>query len=459
LRLTAVDLAPVAERGMGTAGQEFGPEEIAQLLERWRPEVLRRMRARRLWRNAPPADHEDQFQDVALVLCTRVFRSEEHLRRALWTGLGFRARDFWKAGRRRELPVADFFDDVRAGTSWDGVAEDAATAADGRYVDDCLSELDARERAVYRLAHGEELSRRKVATALGITDADVLRALHSAQLKVDRFALLFVSDRLCARRAEAIGALARLEARGGDLEQARAHLAHCRDCLLAFRTQRAALGRRVASVLPMPAVALAGAAAGHAGMRLGHARDLAAAAKRHASALAGRGPKTSMGAEAVAGAGASGAAATKVAIGLCVTAAAGGGAVCAQTFGLFTDPTHPKAKTARVHHAHARTAVRDAAALAATHDPPPAPAQAATAASTPTAPQSAPSVARKTHAASSQPSQSKQEFFDAANGSGAPAAPTKPSSVHSASSGGGGLRSSGSSGGSSGGGGSEFFGG
>jgi RNA polymerase sigma factor (sigma-70 family) len=457
VRLTAVDLAPVAERGMGTAGQEFGPEEIAQLLERWRPEVLRGMRARRLWRNAPPADHEDQFQDVALVLCTRVFRSEEHLRRALWTGLGFRARDFWKAGRRRELPVADFFEDVRAGTSWDGVVEDAATAADGRYVDDCLSELDARERAVYRLAHGEELSRRKVATALGITDADVLRALHSAQLKVDRFALLFVSDRLCARRAAAVGALARSEAHGVDLEQARAHLAHCRDCLLAFRTQQAALGRRVASVLPMPVIALAGAAAGHAGMRLGHARELAVATKRHAHALAGRGPKTSMGAEAVAGAGASGAAATKLAISLCVTAAAGGGAVCAQTFGLFTDPPAPKEKTARVRHARATTGVRDTAALAATHDPP-APAQPASSQSPPPTPKSTP-VAHRTHAASSQPSPSKQEFFDAPNGSGAPAAPTQSNSVHSASSGSGGLRSSGASGGSSGGGESEFFGG
>ena len=459
MRLSAVDLAPVAERGMGTAGQEFGPEEIAQLLERWRPEVLRRMRARRLWRNAPPADHEDQFQDVALVLCTRVFRSEEHLRRALWTGLGFRARDFWKAGRRRELPVADFFDDVRAAASCDGVAEDAATAADGRYLDDCLSELDARERAVYRLVRGEELSRRKVATALGITDADVLRALHSAQLKVDRFALLFVSDRLCARRAAAVGALARAEARGADIEQARAHLAHCRDCLLAFRRQRAALGRRVASVLPMPVIALAGKAAGHAGTRLAHAHDLAVAAKRQAYALAGRGPKTSMGAEAVAGAGASGAAATKLAISLCVTAAAGGGAVCAQTLGLFADPPHPEAKTARVHHTRTTTARRDTAALAATHDPPPAPAEPARAQSTPTTPKSTPPVAHRTHAASSQPSQSKQEFFDAPNGSGAPAPSTKSSSVHSASSGSSGLHSNGSTGGSSGGGGSEFFGG
>jgi DNA-directed RNA polymerase specialized sigma24 family protein len=51
--------------------------------------------------------------------------------------------------------------------------EDAAAAADQRYVDDCLSELDTRERAVCRLVRGEELSRRNVAKALEITGAEV----------------------------------------------------------------------------------------------------------------------------------------------------------------------------------------------------------------------------------------------------------------------------------------------
>jgi hypothetical protein len=77
--------------------------------------------------------------------------SEEHLRRTLWTGLGFRARDFWKSARRRELPVGEFFDDVVADDSTEHVEDAAVTAADTRCIDDCLSELDPRERAVYRL--------------------------------------------------------------------------------------------------------------------------------------------------------------------------------------------------------------------------------------------------------------------------------------------------------------------
>src|SRR5918912_1048521 len=97
---------------------------------------------------------EDQLQDVTLVLCSREFDSEEHLRRALWTGLGFRARDFWKAGRRCEIPVGEFFEEVLGDDRLDTVEDAAIAAADRRHVGDCLSELGARERAVYRLTNG-----------------------------------------------------------------------------------------------------------------------------------------------------------------------------------------------------------------------------------------------------------------------------------------------------------------
>ena len=453
MRLTVVDSAPASRRGAGISGREFRPEEIAQLLERWRPDVLRRMRGRRLWRGTSAPDCEDQYQDVALVLCARQFRSEDHLRRALWTGLGFRARDFWKASRQRDLLVPDLFEERGADESSVDVEDAAATAADSRYVEDCLSELDAPERAVYRLVHGEGLSRRKTAKALDLTEAEVLRALHSAQLKVDRFALLFVSGRLCARRAGAVGALARAEASEADLAQARAHLSHCRDCLLSFRAHRAILGGRLASVLPLPAVA----AESHGEALRGSMYDLAAAAKRHVYAWMGRAPRTSAGAEAVAGAGAGGVAATKIAVGLCVTAAAGGGAVCAETLGLFGTPPHPDSRAASTKHAHAKKHVVSSAPAVATHDPPPAPATSTTPRSSSAKANPQRSVRPKAQAALAQPSQPHQEFFDAPNGSGAaPAA--KPAAVHSAASGSS-SQGGGSSGSSSAGGGSEFFGG
>src|SRR3954470_15175388 len=245
-----------AQQAVADEGQ-FTLDDVAALLESWRPTVLREMARRQLWRGASPAECEDQFQDVALVLWSRQFASEEHLRRALWTGLGFRARDFWKSARRRELPVGEFFEDVVGDDRAERVEDVAVTAADTRCVDDCLSELDSRERAVYRLIKGDELSRRRVAKRLGLGESDVLRALYSAQRKIDQVAVLLVAGRLCDRRQSAIASLAREDAYGSALEQARAHLSHCPACLLEFRAQRAALGERVASVLPIPAIGAA----------------------------------------------------------------------------------------------------------------------------------------------------------------------------------------------------------
>src|SRR5436190_8141738 len=253
--VTSDGLPVEAQQAVAEEGQHFTPDQVAALLERWRPAVLREMARRQLWRGAGAAECEDQFQDVALVLWSRRFASEEHLRRALWTGLGFRARDYWKAARRREVPVDEFFDDVARDNRLEQVEDVATTAADTRCVDDCLSELDSEERAVYRLVRGDELSRRRVAKRLGVSEPEVLRALYSAERKIDQVVVLLVAGRLCRRRRPAVESLARSQATGSVLEQARAHLSHCPDCLLAFREARAALGRHVASVLPVPAVA------------------------------------------------------------------------------------------------------------------------------------------------------------------------------------------------------------
>ena len=324
-----------------TAGQgkQFTPDRIAALLEGWRPQVLAEMGRRRLWRGASAAELEDQFQDVALVLLTRDYASEEHLRRALWTGLGFRAKDFWKAARRREVPVGEFFEEILGDDRLQAVEDAAAAAADRRYVDDCLSELDPRERSVYKLTKGEQLSRRRIAKTLRLSEAEVLRVLYRAQRKIDQVAVLAVAGRLCGRRRPAVTSLARGQARGLTLEQARAHLSHCPDCLLAFREQRAALSREVASVLPLPALAAQDSGAG-LGAVVEHVRGFPGAAKRQLYDLAGRSPGGGA-EEAVAGAGGL-AIGTKVVVTLCVGAAAGGGAICANQLGVFPSQPEPR---------------------------------------------------------------------------------------------------------------------
>ena len=127
-------LSAEAQQAAGQ-GKQFTPDRIAALLEVWWPQVLREMGRRRLWRGADAAELEDQFQDVAVVLLTRDYASEDHLRRALWTGPGFRATDFWKAARRREVPVGEFFEEILGDDRLEAVEDAAAAAADQRYVD------------------------------------------------------------------------------------------------------------------------------------------------------------------------------------------------------------------------------------------------------------------------------------------------------------------------------------
>ncbi len=73
--VTKDELSVEAQQSAGQ-GKRFTPDEIAALLERWRPHVLREMGRRGLWRGASQPELEDQFQDVALVLSAREFDSE-----------------------------------------------------------------------------------------------------------------------------------------------------------------------------------------------------------------------------------------------------------------------------------------------------------------------------------------------------------------------------------------------
>jgi RNA polymerase sigma factor (sigma-70 family) len=446
--VTNDELSVEAHRAPAGQGREFTPDRIAALLDGWRPRVLREMRRRRLWRGASPAEFEDQFQDVALVLCGRDFASEEHLRRALWTGLGFRAKDFWKAARRREIPVGEFFEGVLGDDRLSAVEDDAAVAADRRYVDDCLSELDPRERSVYKLSKGEQLSRRQVAKTLRLSEAEVLRALYSAQRKIDQVAVVATAGRLCGRRRSAVTSLARGQARGLTLEQARAHLAHCPDCMLAFRAQRAALSRDVAALLPVPAMVAQDQGAG-IGALVEHVRGAPGAIKRQLYDLAGRTPGGAAD-DAIAGAGGL-AVGTKVVVTLCVGAAAGGGAICANQLGAFPAPERtqtakpvakrPEPRTRPVKTAQAPTVTPDAQGQQADNDASKAPAP------TPQ-PDSSPPAVRK---------DPPQEFFggggSTASGGSNEVQPSaaEPPSGSSSSGGGGGSSQGGGSGG-------EFFG-
>jgi hypothetical protein len=214
---------------------------------------------------------------------------------------------------------------------------------------------------------------------------------------------------------------------------------------VAFRAHRAALSRRVASVLPLPAVAAASDAGGLAAV-VEQVRGIPGVIKRQAYELAGRSPGGAE--EAVVGAGGL-ALGTKVVVTLCVGAAAGGGAICVNQLGGLPGESGQTQSAKRAKPPQKAKPVKAAQADAPT---PPASEQAPedrapeSSAATPPAPEPEP--------VQTDP---PQEFFAGGSSSGGSSQvqpnSTPPSSATPSS--GGGSSSQGGGGGSGG----EFFGG
>jgi hypothetical protein len=221
--------------------------------------------------------------------------------------------------------------------------------------------------------------------------------------------------------------------------------------MVAFREYRAALSRRVAALLPLPALAPTAW-----DQLVEPARTVGQALKRQLYASTGRGPRSNSTTEALVGGGAGSAVAAKVALG-CIGVVASGGAICATTLDLFDRPPQAPAATRSVDRRSGHKANgRDRPIVAATHDPPPAPARSAARARSSRSDRATRRDARRRRSQRSRPSQPQQEFFDASNGSSTTSAGSAP--VHESS-----VTPTTSSGGSSSapqsGGGEEFFGG
>jgi hypothetical protein len=221
--------------------------------------------------------------------------------------------------------------------------------------------------------------------------------------------------------------------------------------MVAFREYRAALSRRVAALLPLPALAPTGW-----DQVVEPVRSVGQMLKRQLYAMAGRGPRSSSTTEALVGGGAGSAVAAKVVLG-CVGVIAGAGAVCATTLDLFDRPSQPAAATRSAEHrGNHPVNRRERPIVAATHDPPPAPAPSVARTAVTRSARAKRAKARSRRSHRSRPSQSKQEFFDAPNGSSTTSTGSAP--VHESS-----ATPTGSAGGSSSaptsGGGEEFFGG
>jgi hypothetical protein len=129
---------------------------------------------------------------------------------------------------------------------------------DDAIIGEFISELTDLERRVFALvANGR--SWRAIATALGMPEPAARKLTRACERKRERFLTLYTTGRLCGYRSQTISSLQAGVERGSlALDQAVAHLRHCRKCQAQHRTDaptlRATFDARVLGVLPAPAL-------------------------------------------------------------------------------------------------------------------------------------------------------------------------------------------------------------
>lgn len=292
----------------------------------WRTRELRLAHTFRECAGAADAEIEELYDSTVFALLPRHYESEEHLRAALHKGIKMRALRLHRDRAAHEQALAHAAPVIHAterARAFEQEPERALIAQeDDMIVGEFLSELTPLERKVFVLM-ADERSWRAIGTALGLAENEARNATRSCSRKRDLFLKLYRTGRLCGYRSRTITALLSHEQTGElALEQALAHLQHCRTCQAQHQTTdgqlRATFEGRALAVLPMPVLLHT-----HAGL-LDRVHGLLEYPARLAERLAGPGPGTGI-REHLAEAGAGAGVATKVALGVVGIAALAGG--------------------------------------------------------------------------------------------------------------------------------------
>lgn len=238
--------------------------DVPVLLARWRTRELWTARQFRACGGASLADVEELYDETITALVERddSYESEEHLRGALHRGIKMRAM---RLHRDRQLHsrtlthAAPAIDAAGHEQAWRSSPERSLIAReDDAIIGEFIAELTDLERRVFALvANGR--SWRAIATALRMPEPAARKLTRACERKRERFLTLYTTGRLCGYRSQTISALQSGIERGSlALDQAVAHLRHCRKCQVQYRTDaptlRATFDARVLGVLPAPAL-------------------------------------------------------------------------------------------------------------------------------------------------------------------------------------------------------------
>jgi RNA polymerase sigma factor (sigma-70 family) len=244
------------------AERELAVEETGQVLGEWQSRELRVARGFVECRGLGTEQLEDIYQETVLALLHRPYRSEEHLRNALRTGIKHRALNMHRDERRRGEILAHHAPELHLIASADqgenGPELAVLARQDRSVVSEFLTELSAVEQSVFWLL-AEGMQYRAIAPVLGIETTVARNASRACERKRERFQLLYDTGRLCGFRAGTILALQSGQATSEELaRRAFAHLEGCAHCRAEHKTNAKRLRRsfqgQAAALLPVPAL-------------------------------------------------------------------------------------------------------------------------------------------------------------------------------------------------------------
>ncbi len=333
---------------------EHDAVDVPVLLACWRTRELSLAHTFRECAGAATAEIEELYDRTVFALLPRHYESEEKLRRALHKGIKMRALRLHRDRAAHDQALAHAAPVIHATAQarafWQEPERALIAQEDDMIIGEFLSELTSEEREVFVLM-ADERSWRAIGTALGVAENEARNATRSCARKLDLFLKLYETGRLCGYRSRTITALLSGDQAGElALEQALAHLRHCRTCRAQHRTTdgqlRATFEGRALAVLPMPVLL-------HTPARLlDRVHGLLEYPARLAERLTGAGSETGI-RERLAEAGAGAGVTTKVALGVAGIAALAGGTLGATH--ALDSPTP--------HHVHHITASRPATRL------------------------------------------------------------------------------------------------
>jgi DNA-directed RNA polymerase specialized sigma24 family protein len=240
----------------------WSPEEAAGQLHGRRGELLAQLQSRSEGRGIPPGAREEIVDDAitAVVMSPRGVANEDHLLGAFWLAVDHRCRrhregrHLTRLGSRRRI-------ELELAAQWAPVEENPFDALAVRdriaRAADLMADLDARERQVFAVMASQGVGAVSAARLLGLPRAEARAAARSANMKLDRIAVIYAAGRMCEFRAAALSADAAGQASECQARLARAHMRACVPCSRMYRRMRREMRGRefqraaVAAFLPI----------------------------------------------------------------------------------------------------------------------------------------------------------------------------------------------------------------